>query len=78
MMQMQYNAAQNSQEGVAVKLIDELRDQHLKEAALIMTVMSTQLEKQQQMLSTEIDDACEAFLVELFNIKVCIAWQYYH
>jgi hypothetical protein len=42
MMKMQYDAARDSQEGVAVKLIDELREQHLKEAALAYAVMLAQ------------------------------------
>jgi hypothetical protein len=42
MMKMQYDAARDSQEGVAVKLIDELREQHLKEAALAYAVMMAQ------------------------------------
>lgn len=42
MMKMQYDAARDSQEGVAVKLIDELREQHLKETALAYTVLLTQ------------------------------------
>jgi hypothetical protein len=42
MMKMQYDAARDSQEGVAVKLIDELREQHLKEAATAYTVMLAQ------------------------------------
>jgi hypothetical protein len=42
MMKMQYDAARDSQEGVAVKLIDELREQHLKEAATAYAVMLAQ------------------------------------
>lgn len=42
MLAMQYDAARDSQEGVAVKLLDELREQHLKEVATAYTVMLAQ------------------------------------
>uniref|UniRef100_A0A383VX35 Uncharacterized protein n=1 Tax=Tetradesmus obliquus TaxID=3088 RepID=A0A383VX35_TETOB len=42
MLAMQYDAARDSQEGVAVKLLDELREQHLKEVGTAYTVMLAQ------------------------------------
>jgi hypothetical protein len=66
-----------TQDGVLCKLVDELRDNTAKEAALVLAVLLAATDDGSSSSSgglsrQQLEGACEAFLQEQFDVEVCV------
>ncbi|KAK9809543.1 hypothetical protein WJX73_000179 [Symbiochloris irregularis] len=65
-----YEQSMDAQEGVIYFLLDQMADQHVKEAAVAYFVL---LFSGKSMTHRELDDECEAYLMNSFNERVDFA-----